>query len=294
MFGILSGVVAVPAIVGTTEAIREGQKRNQREEHRGRKYHLAVTLLRRSPKRSAQFDNALIVLSDNKLYVDTREPSPTNERFHPVTGYYIRYTHGDVEEQWKVLGYHRGEGYVTTINDQNYLNWVYVDRKTHEVKYGIRAEAETEKVGPWDCTKVERRLTFEGWEGFIAVQEQPDSPLWALYFDCADDGLAAPDQPGSQGKPMLELQVWRKEPEIERYDAVAERFERLQLREEHAKQSEAKAVDLGAEAAEAAEKGDFEGRLEIQRDLAQSTHGVDFETKMRQQREIGENMFGKK
>ena len=28
---------------------------------------------------------------------------------------------------------------------------------------------------------------FEGWEGFLAVNEKPDT--WALYFDREDDGL---------------------------------------------------------------------------------------------------------
>ncbi len=28
---------------------------------------------------------------------------------------------------------------------------------------------------------------FEGWEGFLAINEKPDT--WALYFDREDDGL---------------------------------------------------------------------------------------------------------
>lgn len=43
------------------------------------------------------------------------------------------------------------------------------------VKYGIHADAEPHKVEPGDCTKVEKHLTFEGWEGFIAVQEDDDA-----------------------------------------------------------------------------------------------------------------------
>lgn len=42
-------------------------------------------------------------------------------------------------------------------------------------------------MGPWNCTKVDRRMMFEGWEGFLAVEEKADT--WALYFDREDDGL---------------------------------------------------------------------------------------------------------
>jgi hypothetical protein len=285
VFGILTAVAAAPAIVGTTEAIRQGQKNNQREEHRGRKCNLSVTLLRRSPLR-VQFDGALIVLKDNKLWVDVRKDDPTNERYYPVTSYYLPWPHGDVEERWKQLGYARGEGYVTTINEENFLNWVYVDQDSHEVKYGVRAEAEPHKVGPWDCTKADRRLTFEGWEAFMAVQEDEDDEMWALYFDCNDDGLRKEGQPGKAGKRILELEVWRKELRRERYDAVSERLERLQLRDEHDQKA--------AEREKSMETGSFDSRLQIQRDLAGQTYATDFETKLRQQREIGQNMFKKR
>ena len=42
-------------------------------------------------------------------------------------------------------------------------------------------------MGPWNCTKIDRRMTFQGWEGFIAVKE--GTGVWALYFDVDDDGL---------------------------------------------------------------------------------------------------------
>lgn len=42
---------------------------------------------------------------------------------------------------------------VTTIaDDPPFLNWVYLDKKTHEVKYGIRAESNPHVVGPWDVS----------------------------------------------------------------------------------------------------------------------------------------------
>ena len=60
-------------------------------------------------------------------------------------------------------------------------------------------------MGPWNCTKVDRRMTFEGWEGFMAVQEEDKT--WALYFDCEDDGLKG----RVSGKRMMEIELMRKE-----------------------------------------------------------------------------------
>ncbi|KAK5120363.1 hypothetical protein LTR85_006302 [Meristemomyces frigidus] len=230
VFGIITAVAACPAIVGTTEAIRYGQKNNNREEHRGRKYHLTVNLTRRS-RYSAQFEGAEIVLKDNKLWIDIRKD--VLEDFWPATANYLEYP--GKKEVWRRAGYALGEGFVTTINAQRFLNWVYVDRNTHEVKYGVRPEADPHIVGPWDCTKIERRLTFQGWEGFLAVQEEDGDEMWALYFDCEDDGLTGEDQIGHRDKRMLEVEVCRKEVRRDRDAAINERAERLEMREETGK-----------------------------------------------------------
>lgn len=66
VFGLLSAVAAVPAIVGTTEAIKQGQQANAREQHRGRKSNMIITLPSRN-RYSQKFDNALIVLKDGKV-----------------------------------------------------------------------------------------------------------------------------------------------------------------------------------------------------------------------------------
>ncbi|KAK5719530.1 hypothetical protein LTR15_008054 [Elasticomyces elasticus] len=284
VLGILTAIAAAPAIVGTTEAVRQGQKNNSRESHRGRKTNLSVTLLRRSSTRHAALNDALVVLKDNKLYIDARSDVPDDERHHPVTGYFLPWPHGTLAEEWRQLGFARGEGYVTTINEENFLNWVYVDSTTHEVKYGVRAEAERHKVGPWDCTKVEKRLMFDGWEGFMAVEEEEGSGFWGLYFDCHDDGLRGEGQPGREGKMVVQLEVWRKEIRRERVDAVTERFERLGMREGYGE-------GRGDEAKGGVEEksiggGGFESRLQVQRDVAGGT--------LQQQREIGRNMFGKR
>jgi hypothetical protein len=86
------------------------------------------------------------------------------------------------------------------------LNWIYVDRNTYEVKYGLRAAAQEHLTGPFDCTRQDRRMMFGGWEGFVAVEEYPG--IWALYFDRDDDGLATKVAMGTR---VLEVELTRRE-----------------------------------------------------------------------------------
>jgi hypothetical protein len=85
------------------------------------------------------------------------------------------------------------------------MNWIYVDRDTLEVKFGGRPYAEHNHKGPFDCTRQDRRLTFGGWEGWLAVKE---GDFWALYFDRDNDRLASKIQAGT---PVLDIELWRRE-----------------------------------------------------------------------------------
>jgi hypothetical protein len=101
---------------------------------------------------------------------------------------------------------------VSTIsNDPPQLNWIYVDRDTCEVKYGDRIASEPHIIGPWDVTKMDRRVMLTGWEGFMAVRYGPGE--WALYFDVDDNGLQ-----GVVGDEMarMEVELVRKEKRQER------------------------------------------------------------------------------
>ncbi len=83
-----------------------------------------------------------------------------------------------------------------------------MDEDTYEIKYGNRVESQPHFVGPWDCTRIDKRLTLEGWEGFMAVRE--GQGVWAIYFDRDDDGL----QEKVTGKTILEIELTRKERRI--------------------------------------------------------------------------------
>lgn len=103
---------------------------------------------------------------------------------HHFEGYFFPHP----EHKWR-----KGEGLVSTVtNDPPLLNWVYIDKDTYEVKYGNKKESEGQMIGPWDCTPIDRRMTFDWWEGFAVAEEKDEEGRmlgWGLYFDCDDDGL---------------------------------------------------------------------------------------------------------
>lgn len=111
------------------------------------------------------------------MYIDTESAADTDQASgHPFSGYYLPYPDSEYE------------GLVSTITHvAPILNWIYVDKETYEVKYGVRDIAQPHITGPFDCTRQDRRLTFEDWEGFVAVEEHP--MVWSLYFDRDDNGL---------------------------------------------------------------------------------------------------------
>lgn len=193
VFPILIAIVSAPALLGTQEAIRQSQSKEKREEHRARRCNLIASCVK-SSMRSREINGRPIVLRDGKLWVDTGT-SDGGPFGHPYAGYYLPYPDS------------KYEGLVTTITDvAPIMNWVYVDKDTYEVKYGVRLDAQPNLTGPFDCTRQDRRLTFDGWEGWCAVEEYP--AMWALYFDQDDDGLRSKVAEGTR---VLEIELTRKE-----------------------------------------------------------------------------------
>ncbi|KAI1798820.1 hypothetical protein F4811DRAFT_569136 [Daldinia bambusicola] len=197
---MILALTIAPALLGTQEAIRQSQSKNKREEHRARRCNLVVSCVKQSI-RSRDINGKLVVLKDNKLYITTGDSSTGDEGTntvnagHPFAGYYLPYPDKPYE------------GLVSTISDDPpMLNWIYVDKDTYEVKYGVRADAQPHITGPFDCTRQDRRMTLEGWEGFAAVEEFPG--IWALYFDRDDDGLTTKVPMGTR---VLEVELTRRE-----------------------------------------------------------------------------------
>lgn len=66
VLGILTSIAAAPAIVGTNEAVMQGQKTNARERHRGLKSNLQVNCST-SSRYASVVNGAGVVLSNNKV-----------------------------------------------------------------------------------------------------------------------------------------------------------------------------------------------------------------------------------
>ncbi|KAH7038985.1 hypothetical protein B0J12DRAFT_606517 [Macrophomina phaseolina] len=181
VLGIITAVAACPGIIGTTEAVRQGQRQNAKEKHRGLKTNLVVSCSG-TQDGSQEVHGRSVVLHNNKLYINTPSLPKSTIKPHPFAGYFLPHP----SHSWRRLG----EGLVSTISDEPpQLNWIYVDTNTHEVKYGYRVDCEGQLVGPWNVTPVGKRLTLEGWEGFIALEEIRGSGIWEVAFDRDADGL---------------------------------------------------------------------------------------------------------
>ncbi|TVY43786.1 hypothetical protein LSUB1_G003487, partial [Lachnellula subtilissima] len=192
MASVISVLVGMSAIFGTAEAIKETRSKARRNEHRSRKCNL-ILRCPKSSQYSPLLENRRVVLSGDKLYIDTN--TCINTPFgHPFAGYYHPYPDTPYS------------GLISSISDDPpVMNWIYVDRDTYELKFGARPYAEHNFKGPWDCTRQERRLTFGGWEGFCVVLEE--SGFWGLYFDIDQNALSEK----AAGRVVIEVELLRGE-----------------------------------------------------------------------------------
>ncbi|KAI0538611.1 hypothetical protein GGR58DRAFT_286891 [Xylaria digitata] len=191
----LTFLVAFATVFGASEAIKHIQSDARRKEHRSRKNNLIVRCLK-SCQYSSILEGRRVVLSGDKLYIDTGTHW-AGEFGHPFAGYYLPYPDSSAS------------GLVSTICDEPpIMNWIYVDRWSYELKFGNRSWADDNFPIPWDCSRQDRRLTFGGWEGFLAVKE---GDFWALYFDVDEDHLKSKI---AEGTPVLEVELIRVEMRI--------------------------------------------------------------------------------
>jgi len=66
VLGLLTAIAACPAIVGTTEAIRQGQRKNSKEIHRGQKSNLFVSCAT-DTRAGKEVNGSAIVLRNSKV-----------------------------------------------------------------------------------------------------------------------------------------------------------------------------------------------------------------------------------
>ncbi|KAF1956719.1 hypothetical protein CC80DRAFT_445364 [Byssothecium circinans] len=221
---ILLAMAVTPGILGTQEAIRQSQSKEKREEHRARRCNFIAHCIKLSPC-AREINNRPFILRDGRIFIDsgTQEWEDDPSVLCIACGYYLPYPDSS------------HEGMVTRISaDLPIMNWIFVDATTYQLRYGVRKDAEGNFTGPFDCTSVGRRVTFQGWEGWCAVEERPG--VWGVYFDINDDALRGRVE---MGKRILELEVERREERVRKVGgtAVKEKTEEEKAKENNEKAS---------------------------------------------------------
>ncbi|KAH7153485.1 hypothetical protein EDB81DRAFT_791481 [Dactylonectria macrodidyma] len=149
-------VTAIPTVIGVAEAISAKKQQNASLTKEQEKFNMAPLLRRKGKSQEVGF----VVLADSKLYLDM--PPDDAVPGHRFMGYYFKYP---CEEGHL--------GMVSTIAiDPPMLNWIYVDRETHALRFGARKDTVGHVIGPWGWSEDERFLTLEGeHDAFVAVYE---------------------------------------------------------------------------------------------------------------------------
>ncbi|EFX00341.1 hypothetical protein CMQ_7343 [Grosmannia clavigera kw1407] len=278
MFSVLTVFIAFGAVTGMSEGIQASQRRARREEHRSRKNNLIV----HCPKSSAfasQLEGRSVVLSGGRLFVDTSDsPDPDAPFGHPFAGYFLPYPEA------------RYAGLVSTITDEApIMNWVFAERESYALCYGGRAASEGNLTGPWDCTRQDRRLTFGGWEGFMAVRIPPAEDgsgggFWALYFDRDGDRMKSKLADWPSGTLAVEVTLARRELRTQRPQLTAEQLAELQKRMEAAEAAKAaERIAGGLEEKAQQEQMRLEGEREERERREQEQREREFEQEKREQ-----------
>ena len=197
VLGLLA-IAAIPTTIGVAEAISEGRKEHdpETEQERMRKFHLEC-FCEANGRKAKEIDGRQIVLRGEKLYVVP--PNSVSDIGHPFEGFYIEYPDPERPRPLPL-------GLVSTISkDPPMLNWIYVDKKTREVKYGNRTQSRAHIVGSWVWDAGEEGgaggLTLEGGEGAVAVEADDG---WEIRWE-DEDGNA-----GAEGRQKLIISLERK------------------------------------------------------------------------------------
>ena len=204
----VASATGISVTTGVAQGVSEQKKANADASNQTRmlKFHLDVWVESSSThsKTVAQLNDGIVTLHNGRLWVEPKNSQtklPQNVDHHPFTGFYLAYPDDS-------RGHTRG--LVSTISvDPPMLNWIYVDKDTMEMKYANRSGSIVHHVGDYDWTSEDHEkddscVTFDDWEGFLAVEEQKGK--WALYFDMDDDGL----KQHARGRKTIEVRLQRR------------------------------------------------------------------------------------
>ncbi|KAK0260198.1 hypothetical protein LTR91_014598 [Friedmanniomyces endolithicus] len=205
--GLSLGIVAPTAVsvtTGVAQGVSEQHKQNADAANQTRmlKFHIDIHLDEKRRKgKAAALHDGIITLHSDKLWIEPKDPDtgwPVDSTHHPFTGFYLAYPDDNRPST---------RGMVSTITvDPPMLNWLYIDNTTYVLSYANRSGSIAHHVGSFDWTSEDNdsSITFDGWEGFVAVEEAEGK--WALYFDMDDDGLKAK----RKGKKVVDVSLVRR------------------------------------------------------------------------------------
>lgn len=202
VFGILSLAATVPLLAtstvqlqNTAQETKEGNGQNVAASKTNKCHLKVIPSARQSPDVRNAVKNRRLILKDKAVKLSAQEDAKPPH--HLVTAYYLPFPNQDYD------------GMVTTIDDMNMLNWVYVDSETYRVTYGTRAEAEKHLTGPMSLTLMsdgDSKVNMDGWDGYMAVEDE--SGEWSLYFDKDSNGLEGKIDE-SKTKRIAQLELYR-------------------------------------------------------------------------------------
>jgi hypothetical protein len=223
VIGLLT-LAAIPVVTGVAEGVSHQRSAADRraDDRRMSKFYIDIYCDAKSSL-TKYVHGRRIVLRGGKLWIDEHKAQLRSLESYTAKAFYLVYPDDEVRDfimrDLEARGLIRQRnppplGLVSQVQDDPpLLNWIYVDKGTMEVRYGNRSDSREHYVGPWDWTEEEEEeeeedpgeankgVTFEGWEGFTAV-EDPQSKEWQVYFDKNDDGLK-----GYVGKERRKLQI---------------------------------------------------------------------------------------
>lgn len=185
VLGIITLAATVPLLAtstiqlqNTAQETKEDTGNKSLAETKTNKCHAQTVASARMP---IDIKNAIkdrrLILKDGAVKLS--QQNDDNPDFHKVTAYFLPFPNQTYD------------GLVSTIDEMNMLNWVYVDSETYKVTYGTRAVAEQHLTGPMGLTRMDdggSKITMDGWDGFMAVED--DEGEWSLYFDKDSNGLS--------------------------------------------------------------------------------------------------------
>lgn len=180
-------LTSIPAVTGISLAVSQQRAYIARrlDEQRMRKFNVSVYC--DSPSsRTKEIHNKMLILQNERVYIDDINPKKRREpavasASYLAEAFYIEYP--DPERVPMEMGL------VSQVSDDPpLLNWLYIDKRTYELKYGNRSESREHHVGNWDWTEDGIGVTFAGAEAFVAVEGiGEDQGAWQVYFDGGDE-----------------------------------------------------------------------------------------------------------